>query len=382
MRELYVNPENDGAVLLTENGETVEVTRNQENDPTGTVFIGKVDRIMKSIEAAFVDIGSGKDAFLPLNENSETFSGPELRSGMKVAVQIRREAHGSKGAYVSRDLVTPGTRLILMPMNRHIGISAKITDEAVRKNLKGLGENLTEGKNGLVMRTSAANAGKQELCEEYDRLVRSWESLRTEIEHYPGTGSVNPPESVAERYLRDYGNGGIDRIVTCGDLPFETDVPVEHRSREEIAQKIRNAVRTAMKRTVRLPHGGTLVIDPCEAMTVIDVNTASDTRSRDGFTGTNLEACTEIAKQIRLRNLSGIVIIDMIDMKTDIQREEVTETLRKAVAGDRVKTVVHGMTSLGLIEMTRKRTDPSVYEQWKDLIPQTDMETKPEEAGE
>ena len=117
-------------------------------------------------------------------------------------------------------------------------------------------------------------------------------------------------------------------------------------------------------------------------MTVIDVNTASDTRSRDGFTGTNLEACTEIAKQIRLRNLSGIVIIDMIDMKTDTQREEVTETLRKAVAGDRVKTVVHGMTSLGLIEMTRKRTDPSVYEQWKDLMPQTDTENKPEEARE
>ena len=365
MRELYVIPGTDGSVLLTEEGKAVEVMREMSADPTGTVYLGKVDRIMKNPEAAFVDIGAGKDAFLPLKENSESFIGPELRGGMKVPVQIRREQHGSKGAFVSRDLVIPGTSMILMPMNRHIGVSAKITAEKDRKRLKDLGARLTEGKFGLVMRTAAVEAEDDALESEYAVLTEKWCMLQKKLENCSAIGPVDTAESTAERYLRDYGNGGIDHIVTSGKLTFETKVPVTVCEREYIAQKIRNTVKSALKRTVVLPHGGSLVIDPCEAMTVIDVNTASDTRgSGNGFLTTNLEACSEIAAQLRLRNISGIVIIDMIDMQTETEREQVLKALREAVLNDPAKTVIHGMTSLGLIEMTRKRTAPSVYEQW------------------
>lgn len=365
MRELYVIPGKDGAVILSEDGKTVEVNRERDADPAGTVYLGKIDRIMKSMEAAFVDIGTGKEAFLPLRENSETFTGTELRGGMKVPVQIRREAHGSKGAFLSRDLVIPGTTMILMPMNRHIGISAKITDEKERSRLKDLGNRLTEGKYGLVMRTAAAEAEDSVLENEYATLAEKWLGLQSILVNSNAIGPVQDTESVVERYLRDYGNGGIQRIIACGKVPFDTDIPVTVCERAEIEQKVKNAVKSALQHTVTLPHGGTLVIDPCEAMTVVDVNTASDTRkSGNGFLMTNLEACAEIAAQLRLRNISGIVIIDMIDMETDDEREQVLEALRKAVRDDRVKTVVHGMTRLGLIELTRKRTDPSVYEQW------------------
>ena len=379
MRELYVIPGTDGAVMLGEDGRIVEFTRENAADSAGTVYMGKVDRIMRNPEAAFVDIGADREAFLPLNENSGSFTGPALKSGMRIPVQIRREAHGSKGAFLSRDLVIPGTLMILMPMNRHTGISAKITEESERERLRNAGLRLTEGQYGLVLRTAAAEAEESELEAEYRRLQEQWLELRNRLDGYTGTGPVNAPESAAEGYLRDYGENGIDRIVTCGELPFRTSVPVTETDRGTLERKLRGAVRTALKRKVSLPHGGNLIIDPCEAMTVIDVNTASDTRGKNGFLETDLEACTEIAAQLRLRNISGIVIIDMIDLKTDAERERILTALNAAVLQDRVKTVIHGMTQLGLIEMTRKRTAPSVYEQWGGGPVQEPEEEKPEE---
>lgn len=376
MRELYLIPDGDGTVLLREDGRNAELLRDAATDPAGTVYMGKTDRIMKNLEAAFVDIGTGKDAFLPLKENSETFTGPELKSGMKVPVQIRKEAHGSKGAFLSRDLTVPGTYMILMPMNRHIGISAKIADEGTRNRLKELGLRMTGGKTGLVMRTAAAEAAEAELTAEYDRLTQRWTELEKRISAFSGVGAVDEKETLTAQLIRDYGNGGIDRIVTCGEPAFRTDIPVCYAERDEILRVIRTAGKEALKRTVTLPHGGTLVIDPCEAMTVIDVNTASDSRQGNGFLETDLEACGEIARQIRLRNLSGIIIVDMIDLETDGERERVLEALREETRKDRVKTVVHGMTGLGLVEMTRKRTGLSVYEQREQI-----KENRPEEDG-
>lgn len=367
MRELVILPGEEPVYLLKEDGDVVEIHRDDRRDRTDAIYIGKVDRIAANLKAAFVDIGTDKEAFLPLEENSSSFSGTPLKSGMKIPVQIKREAHGGKGAFLSRDLIVAGSSLILMPMNRHIGISAKIEDEGKRKLLSEIGRKLCEDHYGLVIRTCASQMTEAELKAEFDRLKNKWNEIEQQLNHSTSVGPISGGESYAQACLRDYANGGINRVVTSHPEMGPEGIDTKTEDEDVLREQIRSVVRQALRRMVKLKHGGTIVIDPCEAMTVIDVNTASDTGNGEHhktFMQTNLEACEEIARQIRLRNLSGIILIDMIDMDTQAEREQIIEHLTETVKKDRVKTVVHGMTDLGLIEMTRKRTSPSVYEQW------------------
>ena len=360
-------PGEEPVYLLKEDGEPVEIRREDRQDRTDAIYIGKVDRIAANLKAAFVDLGTGKEAFLPLEENSSTFIGTTLKSGMKIPVQIKREAHAAKGAFLSRDLTVAGSGLILMPMNRHIGVSAKIEDEEKRNCLSEMGKRFCKGNYGLVVRTSASEMTETDLKTEFDHLVGLWEEIRKKIDHTTSVGPVSGLDSFGTVCLRDYTPEGLDRIITTRSGPRFEGVNVREEDEGSLRDQIRNTLRQSLKRTLKLKHGGTIVIDPCEAMTVIDVNTASDTGNgerRKTFLQTNLEACDEIAHQVRLRNLSGIIMIDMIDTETQEEREQILEHLSSAVKKDRVKTVVHGMTDLGLIEMTRKRTSPSVYEQW------------------
>ena len=367
MRELLILPGDEPIYLLKEDGEAAEIHREDRQDRADAIYIGKVDRIAANLKAAFVDIGTGKEAFLPLEENSGTFFGTVLRSGMKIPVQIKREAHGGKGAFLSRDLTVAGSSLILMPMNRHIGVSAKIEDEEKRNRLSEMGKRFCKGNFGLVMRTSASEMTEDQLNDEFEHLKSRWEDIREKIDRTASIGPVSGGNSFAGICLRDYTPEGVDRIITSCSGPHFDGITIKEEEEAALQEQIRNTLRQALKRTLKLKHGGTIVIDPCEAMTVIDVNTASDTGNGERhktFWQTNLEACDEIAHQIRLRNLSGIILVDMIDMETPEEREQILDHLASAVRKDRVKTVVHGMTDLGLIEMTRKRTSPSVYEQW------------------
>lgn len=326
----------------------------RKEDRTGLILVGKVNRIMSGLEAAFVDIGGARDGFLPLKENSQSFQGPPIHSGDRILVQIRREETGGKGAYLSRDLSIPGSYLILMPMNRHIGVSARIQDEETRKQLMLLGKELAflagntdhssekmgidetpHGQSfGLILRESALSAEKDVLLRELSLLLSQWESIRK--------GEFSPAGPDTE-LIRDYTPRGIDRILR--DVPLSPDL---ERQRKE-----------SLSRTIRLPHGGNIVIDRCEALTVIDVNSASDSwegSRRETTLRTNLEACREIMIQTRLRNLSGILIIDFIDMLEKEDQSKVIEALEEAFRQDRIKTVIHGYTNLGLMEMTRKRS--------------------------
>ena len=247
---------------------------------------------------------------------------------------------GEKGAYLTRDLSIPGSCLILMPMNRHLGVSARITDSSERARLQETGMRLSGGSFGLVMREAALRATETELKAELEELRKRWNQI---LEGDTAGGSIE------EELLRDYTPRGITSMIR--NQPLSADL-----SRQ---------LSEAKNRMIRLPHGGNIIIDACEALTVVDVNSASDAAGgnrEETALQTNLEACQEIMVQTRLRNLSGILILDMIDMDTETYRQLVLNALEDAFREDRVKTVIHGFTSLGLIEMTRRRTRPTLAE--------------------
>ena len=345
-RILYVSEQ---FCAVSEDGRLVEYVPVRTEDRTGRILSGRIDRMMPGLNAAFVDFGGKKDGFLPLHENSQSFTDPDFRSGDEVLVQIRKEETGSKGAFLTRDLSIPGSYMIFMPKNRHIGVSARVGDPALRDAMVRLGRELSEGAFGLVLREAAAQilypegngspaaSGEEALGilrEELERLRDEWRAIQA---------GRPPAHTLREELIRDYRTRGISRTEEVAALP----------------ENLKRQLREAENRTVRLPHGGNLVIDRCEALTVIDVNSASDAgdgNRRQTVLRTNLEACREAMIQTRLRNLSGILILDLIDMETDADRNTVQQALEEAFREDRVKTVIHGYTSLGLMEMTRKRS--------------------------
>ena len=319
---------------VSEDGRLTEYIPGRGDGGAGQILFGRVDRMMPSLEAAFVDVGRARDGFLPLKEASRTFTDGPVRSGDRVMVQIRREENGGKGVLLSRDLSIPGAYVILMPKNRHIGISARIKDEKERERLTEMGRRLSGGEFGLVMREAAGMAAEEEVRAELEDLIETWRRIQR--------GDI-PSCTAEEELIRDYGPRGISRIAR--NEPLNADLTRQ--------------LREAESRTVRMPRGGNLVIDRCEAMTVIDVNSASDASGsgrRETALRTNLDACREIMIQTRLRNLGGILILDLIDMEEEEDRRTVRDALEECFRADRMKTVIHGYTSLGLMEMTRKRS--------------------------
>ena len=330
-RNLYMS---DSFCAVEENGRLVEFHPVIKEDQTGQILKGKVERIVPGLEAVFVDIGRKKAGFLPLKETSQTFQGSGIQSGDWVMVQIKKEENGDKGAFLTRDLTIAGSYLILMPMNRHIGVSARVRDEAMRQHLLGTGQKLADGKMGLVLREAAVQATEEMLSKEMKSLSEEWEQIRA-----GETINIGPKEDL----IRDYTPRRIDTVQELNELP----------------SNLIRQLKESKNRRIRLPHGGNIVIDPCEAMTVIDVNSASDTgdgNRRETILRANLEACQEIMIQVRLRDLSGILILDMIDMDNESDRSLILNALQEAFQHDRIKTVIHGYTRLGLIEMTRKRS--------------------------
>lgn len=330
-----------GFCAVTEDGRLVEYLRTENENASGDLVSGRVDRMMPGLDCAFVDIGRRKNGFLPLREESKTFQGGSLRSGEKILVQVKKEETGEKGAFLTRDLTLPGETVILMPMNRYIGVSSRVTDEGARKRLRDLGAELAGGRFGLVMRLAAEEATEETVRAEAEALLEKWEALQAAAQNAkPGTALLH--DSPLERLREDYLGRGIDAV----------------RETAELDGDLLRQLKQSEGRKVPLPGGGNLVIDRCEAMTVIDVNTGG-TRGADSKEATvletNLEACAAAAEQIRLRDLSGILLIDFIDMEEERDREQVKERLEQCFARDRVKTVVHGWTKLGIMEMTRKR---------------------------
>lgn len=371
-REIYVQAGMPREIAVVEDGRLVEYLRDEQaTSAAETIYLGKVDRVVPGMNAAFVDIGQEKRGFLPLEEKSSTAPGQKLQSGTRIPVQIKREAHDHKGAFLTRDVTLCGQYVILMPMNRYVGVSAKVTDGGERRRLQRLGQALAGEEFGLVMRTAALQAPEEAIEEEASALWETWQQILRDAAVAPVPSVIWQGGSLLEGVLRDYRPRGIDRVVTddasCAPA-FQGACPVEEAEAGLMARAGLIAQRDkALGRFVWLDSGGSLVIDQCEAMTVIDVNTGKFTGKRlvkETIRQLNLEACGEIARQVRLRNLGGVIVIDFIDMADAADRAAVQEALAEAFRRDRIKTVLHGFTSLGLMEMTRKRARRTLRDEW------------------
>ena len=337
-RILYRFP--DGFAVC-EDGRLAEYISLQEETQSGDIILAKVDRMMNGMTCAFADIGRKKDGFLPLKENSRSFTDGQVRSGDRIAVQIRREENSEKGAFLSRDLTIPGKTVILMPKNRYIGVSSRIPDEETRERLRENGKRIAENRFGLVIRAAAENAAEDEIAAETAALAEIWIQIRERLKTTNRAGDVLYAQDPAAQMIRDYALPE-EKLVQLAEMPAE----------------MKRQLAVSAERKVRLPGGGNIVIDRCEAMTVIDVNSAATGFPGDKeatVTATNLEACAEAAIQVRLRDIAGIIMIDFIDMEKETDRSLVEERLKDAFRQDRRKTVVHGWTNLGILEMTRKR---------------------------
>lgn len=313
----------------------------------GAVYAGRVERVLPGVKAAFVDIGQEKNGFLPFSEQSDyqAHSGARpLMSGESALVQVKKDAHEDKGAFLTRDISLVGEYALLMPMNRHIGVSARVKGEGERKRLIGLGEALSQGRFGLILRHAALSARKADVEDEIEALYALSLSVLERSRCLKPPALLLPAPDPFDQLKRDYG--------ARYELAFADEPTKEQQA------LISRQFAAALCRRVALPNGGTLVFDEREALSTVDVNTASFTGGASGGAALeqNLAACEEIARQIRLRNLSGIILIDFIDMASDEERGRVLASMRAALENDRVKSVAHGFTSLGLLETTRKRT--------------------------
>lgn len=371
MRQIYIRRAERTDIAVMEDGHLVEYISDDSESTSEAIFLGRVERIMPGMKAAFVNIGQEKAGFLPLEErNSRDL--PKLQTGMSVLVQVRKEAQGVKGAFLSRDISLCGEYVLFSPMNLLCAVSSRITKERHRKDLKELARDISGNAFGLIMRSASFGAPEEAIRNEVEELRTKWEEIRkaSATAHLPSI--LHQSRTALDLVLAEYHPRGIDGIFTndatlTQQLADIAPVTVMGDNLFDVA-RITTQLMKALDRRVWLESGGNLVFDPCEAMTVIDVNTAKFTgkdRLSDTVLQTNLEACQEIARQVRLRNISGIIIIDMIDMRSREHHQTVLAELNRVFANDRVKTVVHGFTSLGLVEMTRKRSRPPLREVYK-----------------
>jgi ribonuclease G len=355
----------------------------------GNIYMGRVARVLPGMQSAFVEVGLERAAFLHVADiweqrkpNGEPAKPIEkvLAEGQPVLVQVVKDPIGTKGARLSTQVSIAGRMLVYLPQDPHIGISQKIEDEngrqALREKLKALLP--AQEKGGFIIRTLAEGAADDELATDVQYLRHLWADIRER------SLGAEPPKllyqdlSLAQRVLRDMVSGDISAVKVDSRENFqmlaafaETYMPevrgkLEHYTGERPLFDLYNVepeIEKALSRRVDLKSGGTLFIDQTEALTTIDVNTGGFVGSRnfdDTVFKTNLEAAQAIARQLRLRNLGGIVIVDFIDMQSDEHRAAVLAELKKALARDRTRMTVNGFTQLGLVEMTRKRTRESL----------------------
>ncbi|MBC8460504.1 MAG: Rne/Rng family ribonuclease [Deltaproteobacteria bacterium] len=413
--ELVINARpHETRVALVENGMVVElhVKRGYEQELVGNIYLGRVLRVLPGMQAAFVDIGIGKLAFLyvtdvyndlryweqlmlqEVNEDNslETVTPLRMRfakgndvniegllqEGQDIMVQVSKEPLGTKGARLTSHVTLPGRHLVFMPTVDHIGISRRIEDEKERTRLKKIMQELRPPNTGFIVRTVSERAPKEKLKSELEFLTRLWTNIQRKKEVSSAPSLLHKELTITLRAVRDLFTREIDRLVI--DSREEHQLIMEfidtfapnlrhsvelYEGREPLfdAYGIEMEINRALDKKIWLKSGGYIVIESTEALTAIDVNTGSYVGKRnleETIVKTNLEAVKEIAYQIRLRNIGGLIVIDFIDMDREANRDRVFLALKEALEKDRAKTDVMKMSELGLIEMTRKRTRENI----------------------
>jgi len=382
----------ESRVALVENGVVQElyVERTARRGLVGNIYRGRVVRVLPGMQAAFVEIGLSRTAFIHLNEVRLGQAGTRphsiqegLHEGQSITVQVMKDMMGSKGARLTMDLSIPSRYLVYMPYGDQVGISQKIEDEAERERLRLLVRGLREETpdelgGGFIVRTVAEGVREDGLRHDMEFLLKLWRHVRERAQVTEGPALITEELPLSLRTLRDLVGPSVAKVFidsreTMGKaVEFAREyVPgvgaqLEHYPGERPLFDLYNVeddLQKALQRKVLLKSGGYLIIDQTEAMTTIDVNTGSFVGSRsleDTVFKTNLEATHAIARQLRLRNLGGIIIIDFIDMEEEEHRSQVLRSLEKMLARDHAKTKITQVSELGLVEMTRKRTRESL----------------------
>ncbi|WP_417503500.1 ribonuclease G [Marinomonas gallaica] len=377
-------------VALVENGvlQEVYIERSTRKGIVGNIYQGKVVRVLPGMQAAFVDIGLERAAFIHVSEvadrdaiNPSDQIGDYLREGQSLVVQVTKDPISTKGARLTTHLSIPSRYLVYMPDQAHVGVSQRIEDEVERDRLKSLVSKALEDRDetsGYILRTAAERAGEEEILSDINFLTRLWQSVKKRISNVKAPSVIYEDLPLHLRTMRDLVSLSTEKIRIDSKENYaklrgfaEDFIPdlldrIEYYPGERPIfdlYSVEDEIQRALDRKVQLKSGGYLLIEQTESMTTIDVNTGAFVGSRnleETIYKTNLEAATAIGRQLRLRNLGGIIIIDFIDMEDDEHKRQVLRMLEKVLEADHAKTKITGVSELGLVEMTRKRTRESL----------------------
>jgi ribonuclease G len=399
-REILVSAASDETrVAVVEDGVVVEfyVERPSSQKIAGSIFLGRAMNVLPGMQAAFIDIGEEKNAFLyvddallppnlddsdeeiPVSRRKNRSITDLVKQGQDIMVQVVKEAIGTKGARVTRHVTFPGRYLVLMPTVNYTGVSRRITGEEERQRLRKIARSIKPKDMGLIIRTVAQGKSEEELKRDLDFLLKVWDKVQKRARSAKAPALIHQDLGLVFRVVRDELNQNttrllVDDVHTYGKIldlldsvsPEMKDRVIFYRDREYPLFQlygVEAAIDKALQRQVWLKSGGYLVIDKTEALTVIDVNTGRYVGNKnlsDTVFKINIEACKEIARQLRLRDIGGIIVVDFIDMDVPAHRQKLIEELEKELRRDHTKTVVVGLTGLGLVEITRKKVRQSI----------------------
>jgi ribonuclease E len=377
-----------GAVFAEDQIQEIIVSTGQHQ--VCDIYLGLVDNIVQGIDAAFVNIGDpARNGFIhvtdlgPLRLRHSAGAITELLvPQQKVLVQIMKEPTGNKGPRLTGNISLPGRYVVLMPFGKGVNLSRRVRSEAERNRLRALAVLIKPSGMGLLVRTEAEGKSEEAIIEDLERLQRQWEKVEQDAEAATRVPALlNRDDDFVQRVLRDTYTSDVNRVVVDsphavkrvkqylggGGRPPEGLFIDHHRERQSILEyfRINAGIREALKPRVDLPSGGYIIIEPTEALTVIDVNSGSFTRSsnsRETVLWTNCEAATEIARQLRLRNLAGVIVVDFIDMDYRKDKLQVLEHFDRQLRADKARPQISQLSELGLVELTRKRQGQNIYE--------------------
>ncbi len=382
------------AVLEDRNPVELYIERSVTQRLVGNIYKGRVENVLPGMQAAFVDIGMDKNAFLYV-EDALPARSPDghghhgsvlgtnicdvLKHGQEVIVQIVKEPIGTKGPRVTTHITLPGRFLVIMPTVDYIGISRRIESEKERERLKDLAARVKPRNMGVIVRTVAEGVDEEDLRQDINILTKLWRKIQHRASHGPVPNLLHRDLELIQRIMRDVFTEDVDRLIIDSRSEYEKildlvditgprlkfKISLDERDNIFGDYGIEQELEKALKRKVWLKCGGYIVIDQAEALTAIDVNTGKfvgSTNLEDTVLRTNLDAAVEIARQLRLRNIGGIIIVDFIDMQKEDHRQQVLQVLEEEFRKDKTKTNILGITQLGLVEVTRKKVRPSLSE--------------------
>ncbi len=385
----YRSREKRFAYLSDHRVEKIVFDRPEHRSLVGNIYFGTVSKVLPGMNAAFIDIGTEKNAYLHRNVLPSFLASPDkgrniasyVHQGEKILVQVDKDATGTKGPKVTGIIEIPGEQLIYMPKGHYLAVSKKITDERQKALLKQLGGRLKTEEEGLIFRTSCLNSTETAILDELNQLRRQFQEMLQHIVSMKKPGLIFQKDHFSAIIAEEMAKMAAGEVIV-DDLALKQQLEAKnmkirvsyYRGKENIfsAYKVEHEIDKLLKRIVWLDNGAYLIFDETEALTIIDVNTGKFSGKidyHDTVLKTNQLAAAEIARQLRLRDIGGIVLIDFIDMKREQDKEEIIAAVKTELAKDEKRTQIMGFTSLGILQLTRKRTKAAISEVMQAICP-------------